>query len=132
MNGALLLSAPNRQRNCKSYPVCDACVDGFQVELELSKKPATKTGRSTWITPFEEAWGKKYKGYFPIKKSIRPLKKLISEHGEDNVLTSFKEYVRLTDEMFASVPAFANRYGAFEKKAPRKRDTVQEGDTPGW
>jgi len=75
-------------------------------------------GNKTWLTPFAEIWEAKTDGYFPFGPAAKWLRRLINDHGLDEVKLAFRRYVNANDAQFLSIPRFAQTYGVWAK--PKK------------
>lgn len=79
--------------------------------------PVPKKARTTWITPFAEAWEDMYGGTMPIEPSLRPLKSAVDKLGSDEAQRRWENYLASTQAQFASGARFAS--------------TLNEWETPG-
>jgi hypothetical protein len=78
-----------------------------------------RTGRSTWLTPFADAWRAKYGGEMAAGTAARSLKKLVDTHGTAEVERRWTIYVNATEAEYANAPKFASTWGRWDNPAIR-------------
>ena len=77
------------------------------------------TERTSWLTPYIEAWQDAFEGspaFGPMAKYLAPLHKA---YGEEDVLARWKAYLVKADALYASPARFSQTFGAWKAKKPR-------------
>jgi len=73
--------------------------------------PWTAGPRQTWITPFGDAWRAAYDGEMAVEPALKPLRKLVGEHGAEEVLRRWRIYLGSTEGVYASAARFRATWG---------------------
>lgn len=73
-----------------------------------------KPKRTTWLTPFADAWQEMYGGKMSIEPATRPLKAACESLGAEETLRRFEIYVSQTPAQFASPARFASTLNEWE------------------
>lgn len=69
--------------------------------------------RTTWLTPYLEAWRAQYGTDFSVEKSSRPLRAVEKEVGAEECLARWRRYLVGTKLIHASAARFAETHTAF-------------------
>jgi len=87
-------------------------------------------GRTTWLTPFADAWLKKVGGVIHWGKAAKFLKPLVELHGTNKVLGHLMCYLNHPkfDPMYASLSHFAETFGAWSPKEIKLRSGIDDAE----
>jgi hypothetical protein len=81
---------------------------------------AGRTGRSTWLSPFADAWRSRYGGEMSAGKAVKALARLVELHGADEVLRRWAIYLAATAAEYANAPKFAETWGRWAAAVVRE------------
>lgn len=88
---------------------------------------STRAGKTTWLTPFADAWREKYGGEMGAGKAVKALTRLIDVHGADEVLRRWVIYIGATAAEYANASKFSETWGRWAAAIVR---TVPAGSSP--
>lgn len=97
-------------------------MDGNGTKARTTKPSAPKAAavkRATWLTPYADLWRKHYGGDMPTGPAIRPLAKLRAEHGDEETLRRWDNYLANTSGAYANAARFAATWATWAEATPR-------------
>lgn len=71
-----------------------------------------------WLKPYLSAWTRRYGGYANAGIVARYLKPLHDQHGPEQTLAHWQNYLRGTEVQFVSVSKFATTFGSWTSANP--------------
>ena len=80
-----------------------------------SKSRPPRGKPAPWLPRFGAAWEQAYGGVMPTDRSVRPLRRMVEAHGEDEAVRRWGNYLRATNAQFASAERFAATWAAWDK-----------------
>lgn len=107
-----------RLRNVKQWHVYRATLEHRAKKADSGRRAMTKrwgATRTTWMTPYAEAWREQYQGDMSIGPATRPLSKLRETHGEEETLKRWRHYLAATEALYANAARFAATFGMWDK-----------------
>jgi hypothetical protein len=75
--------------------------------------PKSRAARATWLTPYWDAWVSAYGGKPPAGQLAKHMKPLHDEHGLEQTLAHWRNYLASTEARFASPARFAQTFGSW-------------------
>jgi hypothetical protein len=102
----------------------------------MLEKPADQGqgNGTTWFTPyflaFKEIYGEKPSDA-SVKMMVRPLRALEREHGAEETLRRYRNYLHSTPKRFYKTAGFAERFVAFKDALPSKVPGMVPDPEPG-
>ena len=98
-----------------------------QPDLPLDTPAApTRTGRRSWLTPYEDVWRECMQGNLSIgiaRKVFAPLRR---QHDDAKVLTHLRSYLKSINPQYVSLPKFSETFGAWAQE--QRGNTKTKGD----
>ena len=119
--GAAFAYLGARERESRKHPLkgIDASPSGIGIYVSPSVPSVEKEGaRTTWLTPFMEAWEQALGGAAPAGQIAKEFKGPVDRLGGDAVLAGWRKYLAETEGRFVSASAFAKKIGLWVRKAP--------------
>jgi hypothetical protein len=86
----------------------------------------------TWLTPFAQTWEKRA-GKFPYGKAAKPLRELVDQYGEPQVLDRWLRYLTDNDPKYWSVNRFCETYHRWDASVKtNERPDVKDEPQLEW
>lgn len=103
----------------------DLSLPGTSSKGEIIKSNTSEMGpnsgpnsRETWLSPFASAWRQQFQASPPWGQLARSLRPLIAEHGDEEVLRRWKNYLLGAGAQYVSPTRFATTFGAWTTPDP--------------
>jgi hypothetical protein len=79
-----------------------------------------KAGSPTWLTPFADAWRERFGGPMPIEPALRPLSERRAEHGDEETLRRWRNYLAVATPEYVSAARFASTWDRWDTAQARQ------------
>jgi len=111
-------SSATNQRSIDEPSTLEGNREGNREQGKEGKVSRDKRGgRTTWLTPFGEAWETQYGGQPAYGQLGKALKPLVDTHGDAIVLRHWRHYLAQTEAEYASPSRFAQTFGRWDPAA---------------
>lgn len=76
-----------------------------------------ESGRPTWLTPYAAAWKARFGGEMPIGPAATALAPLRKEHGDEELLRRWKNYLAVASPEYVNPARFASTWARWDTAA---------------
>lgn len=104
-------SVDGKQASTKTTNSSKQYAGSSKQEAEKISRPAVASRKTTWLTPYWDAWTTQYGGKPNAGMLSKNLKPLHDQHGLEETLRRWMYYLSQTPAEYASPPRFASTWG---------------------